>query len=109
MTYERREEIFSKDAMTTAEVAELLSVSMSTASEVIRNIKFKYGDRIGITGRVLVEDYKRYFGAPERDRYNRRMTDADNDFKERPLTKEDTQHRVFSVMCPDGLGKRRLI
>ena len=109
MTYERREEIFSKDALTSAEVAELLSVSTTTANTIIRNIKFKYGDRLGVSGRVLVDDYKRYFGAPEHDRCDRRMTDADDDFKERPLTKEDTQRRVFSVMCPDGLGKRRLI
>lgn len=108
MTYERREAIFAKDALTSSEVAELLAVSRTTANIIINNIRLKYGDRLGISGRVLVEDYKRYFGAPERERYNRRMTDADNDFKERPLTEDDKKRRVFSVMCPDGLGKRRL-
>ncbi len=108
MTYERREEIFSKDALTASEVAELLAVSPTTANKIIRNIKHTYGDPLDVSGHVLVEDYKRYFGAPERDRYNRRMTGEDNDFVERPLTKEDTQRRAFSVMFPDGIGKRRL-
>ena len=108
MTYERREEIFSKDALTSSEVAELLAVSRATANIIINNIRLKYGDRLGMSGRVLVEDYKRYFGAPERERYNRRMTDADNDFVERALTKEDKQKHVFSVMCPDGLKTKRL-
>ena len=108
MTYERREEIYSKDALTSAEVAELLAVSKTTANNIINNIKLKYGDRLGVSGRVLVEDYRRYFGAQERDCCNRRMTAEDNDFEERPLKKEDTQRRIVSVMCPDGLGKRRL-
>ena len=105
MTYERREEIFSKDAITSAEVAELLSVSPTTANTIIRNIKFKYGDKLGVSGKVLVDDYLRYFGVPQFDRYGRRVTDKDNDFEVR-VRPEDKQRRMFSVMCPDGLGGR---
>lgn len=107
MTYERREEIFSKDAITSSEVAELLSVSLTTANTIIRNIRLATGDKLGIQGRVLVTDYLEYFKMPYKDRYGRRVTDDDNNF-EVNLKPEDKQRRVFSVMCPDGLAPKRL-
>ena len=57
MTYERREEIFSKEVITLTEMEELLCLSKSAASLKMKEIKRKVGDRLGIIGRIHIQDY----------------------------------------------------
>lgn len=57
MTYERREEIFSKEAISLEDMMELLGVCKTTACIKIKDIKRKVGDRLGITGKLHVQDY----------------------------------------------------
>lgn len=57
MTYERREEIFSKEAISLDDMMELLGVCKTTACIKIKDIKRKVGDRLGITGKLHVQDY----------------------------------------------------
>ena len=47
MTYSEREQIFSKDYLTIADMQELLGLSYGDAAKVIREIKRK-SDRLGI-------------------------------------------------------------
>lgn len=67
MTPERRNEILSKETITTAELAELLEVNRTYASTCMVNIKLK-SDRLAkitgetIKGRCHVQDYLDYFG-----------------------------------------------
>lgn len=68
MTYERREEIFSKEVLTIKDVQELFGVDYGTASSIIRQIKFKY-DCLQIQGKVHIADYCRYFDIPVGTRY----------------------------------------
>ena len=69
MTYEKREEIFSKDYITTQELQELLGYkSLSQASVKMGDIKRAVGDRLGIKGRIHTEDYIEYYGI-KTDRY----------------------------------------
>ena len=69
MTYERREEIFSKEAISTPEMAELLGVSQSEASVKIKEMKRRAGDRLGIKGRIHVQDYFEAMRITELERY----------------------------------------
>lgn len=62
MTYARREEIFSKEVITTSELAELLNLSYSNASTELNGIKrfisSKGGTpRILTSGKLHVQDY----------------------------------------------------
>ena len=69
MTYARREEIFSKDYITTQELQELLGYAdLSSASKKVGEIKRAVGDRLGVKGKIHVEDYLEYFGI-KTDRY----------------------------------------
>lgn len=70
MTYERREEIFSKDVITLDEMAELLAVSKSAACVKIKEMKFKVGDRLGLSGRIHVQDYLDFCKITSVERYN---------------------------------------
>ena len=56
MTFQRREEIFSKEALTNRDLAELLDVCESTASQKAQEIRRVVGDRLGIQGRIHVQD-----------------------------------------------------
>jgi hypothetical protein len=60
MTYARREEIFSKEALTNQDLAELFDVCESSASQKAKEIRRVVGDRLGIQGRVHVQDYLDY-------------------------------------------------
>ena len=89
MDYKRREEIFSKEYITTQELQEILGLgSKSMASTLMTKIRYKTGDRLHIEGKIHTEDYFAYFGIQTNDRYNQ-LT------KDRPLgeteTKEYTQ------------------
>ena len=69
MTYVRREEIFSKDYITTQELQELLGFkNRSQASAKMNEIKRVVGDRLKIQGKIHVEDYIEFFNI-KTDRY----------------------------------------
>ena len=63
MTYARREEIFSKDYLTIADIQELLGLSYQEAAKKIRDIK-RRNDRLGIQGKLHVQDYLDYYELP---------------------------------------------
>jgi hypothetical protein len=68
MTYARREEIFSKDYLTIADLRELLGLTYQASAKLIREIKFKF-DRLGIQGKIHTEDYMDFFKITNIDRY----------------------------------------
>lgn len=67
MTYEKREEMFSKDYLTIEDIEELLGVGYQVAARIIRNIRRKT-DRLGTLGKIHVQDYLDYFNLKP-DRY----------------------------------------
>lgn len=67
MTIERRREIFAKDFLTVCEIEELLGVDYQTAARIVRNIR-RISDRLGIRGKIHVQDYLDYYKIPP-DRY----------------------------------------
>ena len=79
MTYDRREQIFSKDAISTAELAEILGVSKSSASSKLQEIKRVQGDRLGMQGFIHIEDYFAFFHITDMNRYRNRDIDADKE------------------------------
>ena len=77
MDYKRREEIFSKDHITTKEIQELLGFkTLGEASSMMTKIRLKVGDRLGIRGRIHTEDYFAYFGIST-DRYVKPIEDTE--------------------------------
>lgn len=68
MTYEGREKIFSKDYLTIQDVQVLLGLPYQSTAKIIRQIKFKC-DRLGMRGKLHVEDYFEYFNITDRQRY----------------------------------------
>jgi hypothetical protein len=68
MTYARREEIFSKDSLTIADLQELLGLTYQASAKKMREIKFRF-DRLGVQGRLHTEDYFEYFRITDRTRY----------------------------------------
>lgn len=69
MTYARREEIFSKDYITTKELQELLGyANLPSASQKMNEIKRVVGDKLGVKGKIHTEDYLRFFDV-QSDRY----------------------------------------
>lgn len=78
MTWSKREEIFSKDYLSIADVQELLGMGYDDAAKLIRDIKRelkmneKYkcqGVRLDIQGKLHVQDYLDYFNIPNAERY----------------------------------------
>ena len=65
------EEIFSKEYLSIEDVQELLGMSYDDAARTIRNIK-RRTDRLGIRGKLHVQDYLDYFQIPP-DRYVKPM------------------------------------
>lgn len=61
MTYADREQIFSKDYLTIADIQRLLGLDYQEAAKTIRNIR-RHTDRLGIRGKVHVQDYLDYYG-----------------------------------------------
>ncbi len=76
MTYAEREEIFSKDYLSIADIQSLLGLSYQDAAKTIRNIKRKT-DRLGLRGKIHVQDYLDYF-ALSADRYVRPLGERDD-------------------------------
>lgn len=67
MTYAKREEMFSKDYLSIEDLQELLGLHYQDAARTMRNIK-RRTDRLGIRGKLHVQDYLDYFQIPP-DRY----------------------------------------
>ena len=71
MTYARREEIFSKDFLDTHELQEILGfANLPSASKKMSEIKRVVGDRLGVKGKLHIEDYLEFFNI-KTDRYKK--------------------------------------
>ena len=69
MTFIEREQIFAKEYITTKELQILLGYSnLPSASAKMSEIKRVVGDRLGVKGKIHVEDYLAYFKI-KTDRY----------------------------------------
>ena len=67
MTYSEREAIFSKEALNGDDIMKLFGVCRTEATKIMQQIKRKTGDRLGVQGRLHVQDYLDYFDlSPER-------------------------------------------
>lgn len=60
MTYEEREAIFAKEVLDLDDVMKLFDISRNEASRLMNAIRLKVGDRLGIKGKLHVEDYLLY-------------------------------------------------
>jgi hypothetical protein len=74
MTYSRREEIFSKDYISIADIQDLLGMGYDDAAKLIRDIKRKMQFagkelRLDVQGKLHVQDYLDYFRIPDTSRY----------------------------------------
>lgn len=69
MTYEEREAIFSKEALSVADVQVLFGVCKSEATNIMNTIRRQTGDRLKIQGKIHIEDYLKHFGI-EANRYS---------------------------------------
>ena len=91
MTYARREEIFSKDYLTIADLQDLLGLKYQGAAEMMRNIKReldmnpKYngqGVRLDIQGKLHTQDYLDYFNIKSLERYSKPMDEVQEKLSE---------------------------
>lgn len=58
MDYKRREEIFSKEALTIKDMMELTGKPYGSCAEMIRNMKLRNkNDRLGVDGVIHILDY----------------------------------------------------
>lgn len=60
MTQEERKEMFAKDYLNTGDIEKLLGVKAHKAMNIMKTIRF-HSDRLGINGKVHVQDYLDYF------------------------------------------------
>ena len=88
MTYEEREAIFSKEALNNEDIQKLFGVCRTEATNIMMRIKRKTGDRLGIKGRLHIEDYLKHFGI-EANRYAKRRSDEAKPPIEQNLHKEE--------------------
>jgi hypothetical protein len=68
MSYQTREQIFSKDYLDIEDLQNLLGLTYQLAARKMREIKFKF-DRLGIQGKIHTEDYFEYFNITDKQRY----------------------------------------
>lgn len=73
MTYEEREAIFSKEALSVADVQALFGVCKSEATNIMNTIRRQTGDRLKVQGKIHIEDYLKHFGI-EANRYTPKQT-----------------------------------
>lgn len=95
MTYERREQIFSKECLSISDLEELFDISYSSAQNLMANIRLKAERTDFIIGHCLVEDYLNFFKIKDRSRYVRKMNDKDADHGFSP--KKDDLAKHYSV------------
>lgn len=88
MTYEEREQIFSKEVITIQEFAKLFSCSLSEASVKMNDIKRRVGDRCGIKGKIHVQDYIDCYKLNDLERYK----------------KPEEEQQVKQICVADGLA-----
>ena len=78
MTFVEREEIFSKDYISTKELQKLLGMKNEcSASQKMCEIKRVVGERLGIKGRIHTEDYFEFFNI-KTERYSKTVGDNEN-------------------------------
>lgn len=70
MTYNEREQIFSKEVLNITDFEKMTGMSRPACAKLIRQIRFKH-DRLGIEGYVHIEDYFKYFDITDKQRYVR--------------------------------------
>ena len=70
MTYDRREQIFSKETMSITEFGEVMNLSYQVAARLIREIK-RQSSRPQMQGVLLIEDFFDYYGITDKQRYVR--------------------------------------
>lgn len=73
-----REEIFSKDYLTIRDIEILLGTTYQVAARLIRQIKFKT-DRLGLRGKIHIEDYFDYYNITDRQRYLKQEVNDNDD------------------------------
>ena len=78
MNYVNREEIFSKDYLTIRDMEILLGTTYQVAARLIRQIKFKT-DRLGLRGKIHIEDYFDYYNITDRQRYLKQEVEDNDD------------------------------
>ena len=88
MTYEEREAIFSKEALNNEDIQKLFGVCRTEATNIMMRIKRKTGDRLGVKGRLHIEDYLKHFGI-EAERYAKKRSDEAEPPIEQDLHKEE--------------------
>ena len=88
MTYEEREKIFSKEALSVADVQALFGVCRTEATNIMNEIRRKTGDRLGVKGKIHIEDYLKHFGI-EANRYVKKHPDEAEPPIEQDLHKEE--------------------
>ena len=110
MTPERRNEIFSKEVLTTAELAEILNINRTYASTLMFNIK-QNSDRLkAITGMTIkgkchIQDYLDYFELKDTDRYGHYNGQAIDVRHKRPEDFQKTWN--FKSVCDYRAGDKQ--
>lgn len=61
MTYAMRESVFSKEVLSIGDIMLVCGMSYQAAAQLIRNVRRKC-DRLGLEGKLHVQDYLDYFG-----------------------------------------------
>ncbi len=65
MTYEEREKILSKEAISYKDLGKLLDICDSMACQKMKEIKRVQGDRLQIQGKLHIQDYLEYYQIPK--------------------------------------------
>lgn len=76
MTWEEREAIFSKEAISNEDMQKLLGVSPGTASQKMTEMKRRVGDRLHIQGKIHVQDYLDACNLVDSYRYTQKLDDS---------------------------------
>ena len=93
MDYEEREAIFSKEALNNEDIQKLFGVCRTEATNIMMRIKRKTGDRLGVKGKIHIEDYLKHFGI-EANRYSpKRVGDLEETNAAIKLKAEKTESR----------------
>ena len=75
MTYAMREAIFSKEVLCIGDIMLICSMNYQAAAQLIRNVRRKC-DRLGLEGKLHVQDYLDYFGLDgNSERYAKRRVE----------------------------------
>lgn len=96
MTYEEREKIFSKEALSVADVQALFGVCKSEATNIMNTIRRQTGDRLKVQGKIHIEDYLKHFGI-EANRYTPKQEDALGETHSSIKTKAEKNGSSFSI------------